>query len=96
MEDRFGPLPEPARYLADLTAIRNCGGAVGLRTVSITRRETRVKGDLKHIAPFLNTKRGWTLLGESALGPGGPTGAKELTESLYHSGPRNDEPQSSV
>jgi transcription-repair coupling factor (superfamily II helicase) len=83
MEDRFGPLPEPVRYLADLTAIRNRGGAVGLRTVSVTRQETRVKGDLKHIAPTLKAKRGWTLLGESALGPGGPAGAKDLAESLY-------------
>jgi transcription-repair coupling factor (superfamily II helicase) len=29
MEDRFGLLPEPARYLVDLTAIRNCGAAAG-------------------------------------------------------------------
>jgi transcription-repair coupling factor (superfamily II helicase) len=82
MKDRFGPLPEPVRYLIDLTAIRNCGGAAGLRAVSVTRQETKVKGDLQYVAPTLKTKRGWTLLGESALGPGGPAGAQNLAESL--------------
>ncbi|MDR1377808.1 MAG: DEAD/DEAH box helicase [Synergistaceae bacterium] len=82
MEDRFGPLPEPARYLADLTAIRNCGGAAGLRSVSVTRQEVRVKGDLKNIVAFLKGKRGWVILGDSALGPGGPGGVKVLVEAM--------------
>jgi transcription-repair coupling factor (superfamily II helicase) len=82
MEDRFGPLPESVRYLADLTAIRNCGGVAGLRNVSITRQETRVKGDLKNVVPFLKGKRGWMILGDSALGPGGSGGVKALVEAL--------------
>jgi transcription-repair coupling factor (superfamily II helicase) len=82
MTDRFGPLPEPVRYLADLTALRNCGGAFGLRGVSVTRRETRVKGNLKDLIPFLKGRPGWTVLGESALGPGGPAGVKTLAEAM--------------
>ena len=82
MEDRFGPLPEPAQYLVDLTAIRNCGGPVGLKSVKITRQSTKVKGDLKEISPFLKGKRGWTLLGDNALGPGGSGGARVLADAL--------------
>ena len=82
MEDRFGPLPEPVRYLVDLTAIRNCGGTAGLRSVSVTRHETKVKGDLEKLASFLKAKRGWTLLGESAQGPGGPGGVRALSEAM--------------
>ncbi len=82
MEDRFGPLPEPVRLLSDLTAIRGCGGAAGLRTVSVTRRETKAKGSLKELSAFLKGKRGWTVLGESALGPGGPSGARALVEAM--------------
>jgi transcription-repair coupling factor (superfamily II helicase) len=83
MTDRFGPLPEPVRCLADLTALRNCGGAFGLRTVSVTRRETRVKGNLKdRLILFLKSRKGWTVLGESALGPGGSAGIKTLVEAM--------------
>jgi transcription-repair coupling factor (superfamily II helicase) len=82
MEDRFGPLPEPVRLLTDLTAIRSCGGAAGLRGVSVTRHETKVKGDLQELAPFLKGRRGWTLLGGSALGPGGAAGARALAEAM--------------
>jgi transcription-repair coupling factor (superfamily II helicase) len=85
MTDRFGPLPEPVRYLADLTALRNCGGAFGLRGVSVTRRETKVRGDLKDLIPFLKGRKGWTVLGESALGPGGPAGVKTLAEAMESS-----------
>jgi transcription-repair coupling factor (superfamily II helicase) len=82
MEDRFGPLPDPARYLADLTALRNCGGTFGLRSVSVTRRETKARGNLKDLIPFLKNRQGWTVLGESALGPGGPAGVKTLVEAM--------------
>jgi transcription-repair coupling factor (superfamily II helicase) len=82
MEDRFGPLPEPARYLVDLTAIRNGGPSAGLTKVSVTQRETNVKGNLKSLAPFLKSKRDWTLLGNSALGPGGPGGVKTLVKAI--------------
>jgi hypothetical protein len=81
MEDRFGPLPEQVRYLADLTAVRNCGGPAGLRSVAVTRRETRVSGDPKSLAT-LKGKRGWTVLGDKAVGPGGPAGVKALGELL--------------
>jgi transcription-repair coupling factor (superfamily II helicase) len=82
MADRFGPLPEPVRYLADLTALRNCGGTFGLSSVSVTRRETRAKGDLRDLTSFLKGRQGWTVFGESALGPGGPAGAKTLAEAM--------------
>jgi transcription-repair coupling factor (superfamily II helicase) len=83
MKDRFGPLPEPVRYLVDLTAIRGCGASAGLAKVSVTRQETKVKGNLlKPLAAFLKTKRGWTILGDSALGPGGPNGVKTLVEAM--------------
>jgi transcription-repair coupling factor (superfamily II helicase) len=82
VEDRFGPLPEQVRYLIDLTAIRNCGGKSGLRSVSVTRRETKVKGDMKTIAASLKGKRGWTILGDNALGPGGPGGVRTLVEAM--------------
>jgi transcription-repair coupling factor (superfamily II helicase) len=82
MEDRFGPLPEPVRYLADLTAIRNCGAAVGLDNVFVTRQETKARGGAKGLAAFLKGKRGWTVLGDSVLGPGGPGGVKTLVEAM--------------
>jgi transcription-repair coupling factor (superfamily II helicase) len=82
MKDRFGPLPEPVRYLVDLTTIRGCGASAGLAKVSVTRQETKVKGDLKPLAAFLKSKRGWTLIGDSALGPGGPNGVKTLVEAM--------------
>ena len=82
MEDRFGPLPEAVRILVDLTTIRNCGGAAGLRNVSVTRGETKVKGNLKELAAALKAKRGWMVLGDSALGPGGPAGARTLVEAM--------------
>jgi transcription-repair coupling factor (superfamily II helicase) len=81
MEDRFGPLPEQVRYLADLTAIRNCGGAAGLRSVDITRRDTKASGDLKAL-PVLKGRRGWTVMGEKAVGPGGAAGARDLAEAV--------------
>ena len=81
MEDRFGPLPEPVRYLVDLTAVRSCGGAAGLRTVSVTRSETKVSGDAKNLSA-LKGKRGWTVMGEKAQGPGGSAGAKGLAEII--------------
>jgi transcription-repair coupling factor (superfamily II helicase) len=82
MEDRFGPLPEPVRYLVDLTAIRNCGGSVGLKSVDVTRQAAKAKGDLKEIGAFLKGKRGWMLLGASAIGPGGPAGARVLADAM--------------
>jgi transcription-repair coupling factor (superfamily II helicase) len=82
IEDRFGPLPEPVRYLTDLTAIRNCGGGAGLHRVAVTRQETKVKGSLEKIAPLLKGKRGWAVLGGSASGPGGPGGVKTLVEAM--------------
>jgi transcription-repair coupling factor (superfamily II helicase) len=85
MQDRFGPLPEPVQYLADLTAIRNCGGSMGLKSVSVTRQSTKVKGDLKKIAASLKSKRDWTLLGDNAIGPGGPEGVKALVNVMQNS-----------
>jgi transcription-repair coupling factor (superfamily II helicase) len=82
MEDRFGPLPEPTRLLVDLTLIRNCGGAAGLRSVSVTRRETKVRGVFQALASALKGRRGWTVLGESALGPGGAGGIRTLVEAM--------------
>ena len=82
MEDRFGPLPEAVRTLVDLTTIRNCGGTAGLRNVSVTRTETKVKGNLKELTATLKAKRGWMVLGDSALGPGGPAGARTLVEAM--------------
>jgi transcription-repair coupling factor (superfamily II helicase) len=81
MEDRFGPLPEQVRYLVDLTVTRNCGGAAGLRSVAVTRHETKVAGDLKSLSA-LKGKRGWTVLGEKAQGPGGSAGVKTLAEAI--------------
>jgi transcription-repair coupling factor (superfamily II helicase) len=81
MEDRFGPLPEQVRYLADLTAVRNCGGAAGLRGVTVTRNETKAVGDAKYLSA-LKGRRGWTVLGEKALGPGGAAGVKSLAEVI--------------
>jgi transcription-repair coupling factor (superfamily II helicase) len=82
MEDRFGPLPEPARYLLDLTLLRARGARGGLRSIAVTRRETKVKGDMNALLPFLKGRKGWTLLGGSALGPGGPAGVRALAEAL--------------
>jgi transcription-repair coupling factor (superfamily II helicase) len=90
MEDRFGPLPEPAQYLVDLTAVRNCGGPAGLKSVSVTRQSTKVKGDLKEIAVFLKGKRGWTILGDNAMGPGGPGGVKFLVEAMGNAQKKTD------
>jgi transcription-repair coupling factor (superfamily II helicase) len=85
MEDRFGPLPEPVRYLVDLTAVRNCGGTAGLRGVTVTRKETKVAGDSENLSA-LKGKRGWTVLGEKAQGPGGPAGVKTLAELIESAG----------
>jgi transcription-repair coupling factor (superfamily II helicase) len=82
MEDRFGPLPESVRYLVDLTALRNCGGAAQIASVSVTRRETAVKGEAKTLASWLKGKRGWAILGDKAVGPGGPGGVRTLAESM--------------
>jgi transcription-repair coupling factor (superfamily II helicase) len=82
MEDRFGPLPEPVQYLVDLTAIRNCGASVGLKSVHVTRQSTKAKGNLKEVGVFLKGKRGWTLLGDNALGPGGPGGVRIFAEAM--------------
>ena len=85
MEDRFGPLPEQAHYLIDLTTVRSCGAIAGLRSVAVTRNETKVTGDSKYLSA-LKGKRGWTILGEKAQGPGGTVGVKalaELIESVY-------------
>jgi transcription-repair coupling factor (superfamily II helicase) len=82
MEDRFGPLPETARYLLDLTLLRACGARSGLRSVAVTRHGTKVQGDLGPLQPFLKGRKGWTLLGGGALGPGGPSGVRALAESL--------------
>lgn len=82
MEDRFGPLPEPVRLLTGLTAIRNCGAAFGLRTVSVRKGGTSAEGKLDGLAPFLKKKRGWTILGAHAVGPGGVPGASGLFEAL--------------
>jgi transcription-repair coupling factor (superfamily II helicase) len=84
MEDRFGPLPEPARYLLDLTLLRARGARGGLRSVAVTRHGTKVKGDLNALSPFLRGQKGWTLLSDSALGPGGPAGARALAEALIN------------
>ena len=81
MEDRFGPLPEPVRYLIDLTAIRNCGGPAGLRTAAVTRNETKASGEAKILTALKNI-RGWVVMGEKAQGPGGSAGAKALAELL--------------
>ena len=82
MEDRFGPLPEPVRLLTGLTAIRNCGAAFGLRTVSVRKGGTSAEGKLDGLAPFLKKKRGWTILGAHAVGPGGVPGASGLFEAM--------------
>ncbi len=86
MEDRFGPLPEPVRLLTGLTAIRNCGAAFGLRTVSVRKGETSVEGKLDGLAPFLKKRRGWTILGTHAVGPGGVPGATGLFEAMREAG----------
>lgn len=86
MEDRFGPLPEPVRLLAGLTAVRNCGAAFGLRTVSVKRNETAVSGDLAELGPHLKGRRGWTVLGSHAVGPGGVGGAEALLEAMREAG----------
>ena len=88
MEDRFGPLPEPVRLLAGLTAVRNCGAAFGLRTVSVKRNETAVSGDLAELGPHLKGRRGWTVLGSHAVGPGGTSGAEALFEAMKGAGLR--------
>lgn len=82
MEDRFGPLPEPVRLLTGLTAIRNCGAAFGLRTVSVKKGETSAEGELDGLAPYLKRRRGWTVLGAHAVGPGGVPGATGLFEAM--------------
>lgn len=82
MEDRFGPMPEAVRYLADLTAIRNCGGLLGLKSVNVARGEIQIKGVTESLGAVLKKKRGWMVLGESAVGPGGPQGAKSLVETM--------------
>lgn len=86
MEDRFGPLPEPVRLLAGLTAVRNCGAAFGLRTVSVRKNETAVVGDLEELGSCLKAKRGWTVLGAHAVGPGGVNGAAGLLEAMREAG----------
>ncbi len=86
MEDRFGPLPEPVRLLAGLTAIRNCGAAFGLRTVSVKKNETAATGELGELAACLRRKRGWTVLGSHAVGPGGVPGAAGLFEAMREAG----------
>ena len=86
MEDRFGPLPEPVRLLTGLTAIRNCGAAFGLCTVSVRKGETSAEGKLDGLAPFLKKKRGWTILGTHAVGPGGVPGAVGLFEAMREAG----------
>jgi transcription-repair coupling factor (superfamily II helicase) len=82
MEDRFGPLPEVTQLLIDLAAIRSAGEDAGLQSVEITRRDTKVKGDLKDLSSLLKGKRGWTFLGGNALGPGGSAGVRALAEAL--------------
>uniref|UniRef100_UPI00262D2113 DEAD/DEAH box helicase n=1 Tax=uncultured Fretibacterium sp. TaxID=1678694 RepID=UPI00262D2113 len=86
MEDRFGPLPEPVRLLTGLTAIRNCGAAFGLRTVSVKKGETSAEGELDGLAPYLKRRRGWTVLGAHAVGPGGVPGAVGLFEAMREAG----------
>ena len=86
MEDRFGPLPNPARLLVGLTAIRNCGAGYGLHTVSVKKNETAATGDLKELASWLRKKKGWTVLGSHAVGPGGVQGATGLFEAMQEAG----------
>ena len=86
MEDRFGPLPDPARLLVGLTAIRNCGAGYGLHTVSVKKNETAATGDLKELASWLRKKKGWTVLGSHAVGPGGVQGATGLFEAMQEAG----------
>ncbi|NLL37656.1 MAG: DEAD/DEAH box helicase [Fretibacterium sp.] len=87
--DRFGPLPDPVKLLIAQSALRNCGAAYGLRSVSITRSETRASGDLKELGPRLKALRTWTVLGDQALGPGGLAGVRGLYEAM--SEPDEDE-----
>ena len=82
LEDRFGSLPEPVRLLVGLTAIRNCGAAFGLREVSVKAKETSATGDLGKLGSFLKRRRGWTVLGSHAAGPGGVKGASGLFEAM--------------
>lgn len=86
MEDRFGPLPEPVRLLISLTAVRNCGAAFGLRTVSVKKNETAATGDLGELSLNLRKRRGWTVLGSHAVGPGGVSGATGLFEAMRETG----------
>ena len=82
MRDRFGALPDPVRLLVALTAIRNCGGGFGLESVSVQKSGTAAAGKLELLAPFLKGKRGWTVLGSHAAGPGGLAGAWGLFEAM--------------
>ncbi|MBQ6773285.1 MAG: DEAD/DEAH box helicase [Synergistaceae bacterium] len=48
MLDRFGPIPEEAKYLAGLTALRNFGGAYGIHSIEIKKNVANVHCDNKN------------------------------------------------
>ena len=53
-----------------------------MRTVSVRKGGTSAEGKLDGLAPFLKRRRGWTVLGAHAVGPGGVPGAAGLFEAM--------------
>ncbi|GHS93918.1 transcription-repair-coupling factor [Synergistales bacterium] len=90
MTDRFGPLPEPTRRLVDLAAIRAGAAAFGFKSLAISGRELKGKGDFsgesgKKLALALKKARGWSVIGGSLSGPGGAKGIRNLAEAMASS-----------
>ncbi|GHV46204.1 transcription-repair-coupling factor [Synergistales bacterium] len=90
MADRFGPLPESARCLVDLASLRSGSAVFGIKTLAVTRRELKVRGDFsgdsgKKLALSLKAKKGWNVIGGSMSGPGGAKGVRDLAEAMASS-----------
>jgi transcription-repair coupling factor (superfamily II helicase) len=81
MEDRFGRIPDELRNLMNISLLRVSGGAYGITTIDINRKETVIQGSTR-LLEELKKMQFWYRMGEKVVGPGGGGGLSQLVHAL--------------